>query len=54
MKEKEQELLQKLYECQEMMEDLLDKGKDDKHYLLMEIVIERLEEHISKNNFNIM
>ena len=29
---KEQKLLSKLYECQEMMEDLLDKGKEDKHY----------------------
>ena len=36
------------------MELLLDRGKEDKHYFLMEILIKRLEEHISKNNFNIM
>jgi len=51
---KEQELLKKLYECQDSMEVLLDRGKEDKHYFLMEILIKRLEEHISKNNFNIM
>ena len=42
-KTKEQILLSKLYECQDMMEDLLDKGKDDNHYFLMEILIKRLE-----------
>ena len=42
-KTKEQILLAKLYECQDMMADLLDKGKDDNHYFLMEILIKRLE-----------
>ena len=42
-KTKEQILLSKLYECQDMMEELLDKGKDDNHYFLMEILVRRLE-----------
>jgi hypothetical protein len=43
---KEQMLLSRLYECQEMMADLLDKGREDKHYFLIEILIKRLEIHI--------
>ena len=42
-----QELLRKLYDCQEDMERLLDGGKEDKHYFLMEILIKRLELHIA-------
>jgi hypothetical protein len=45
----EQSLLEKLYECQDMMEKLLDKGKEDKHYFLMEILIKRLETHLQNN-----
>jgi len=45
-KTKEQILLAKLYECQDMMEDLLDKGKDDNHYFLMEILVRRLESYL--------
>lgn len=45
-KTKEQILLSKLYECQDMMEDLLDKGKDDNHYFLMEILVRRLESYL--------
>jgi hypothetical protein len=43
---KEQELLEKLYECQDLMLELLDGGKEDKHYFLMEILIKRLELHL--------
>jgi len=45
-KTKEQILLSKLYECQDMMEELLDKGKDDNHYFLMEILVRRLESYL--------
>ena len=45
-KTKEQILLGKLYECQDMMEDLLEKGKDDDHYFLMEILVKRLESYL--------
>ena len=51
---KEQELLKKLYECQDCMEELLDKGKEDKHYFLMEILIKRLEIYISENSESIV
>tara|TARA_R110001592_G_scaffold284110_1_gene552390 strand:+ start:429 stop:587 length:159 start_codon:yes stop_codon:yes gene_type:complete len=51
---KEQELLKKLYECQESMEELLDKGKEDKHYFLIEILIRRLEVYISENSEGIV
>jgi len=47
-KTKEQELLQKLYECQYMMEVLLDKGKEDNHYFLIDILIKRLENHLEE------
>jgi len=46
----EEELLEKLYECQDGMEELLDKGVEDKHYFLMEILIKRLEDHLSIKN----
>ena len=44
---KERELLKKLYECQDEMAELLDGGVEDKHYFLMEILIKRLEDHLS-------
>tara|TARA_Y100000389_G_C17410980_1_gene490900 strand:- start:718 stop:1125 length:408 start_codon:yes stop_codon:yes gene_type:complete len=46
---KEQQLLTKLYECQDEMEVLLDKGEDDFHYVLMGVLIKRLEDHLSQN-----
>jgi len=46
---KEEELLAKLYECQDMMAELLDKGDQDFHYLMMEIVVKRLESHLENN-----
>jgi hypothetical protein len=46
---KEQQLLKKLYQCQDDMEVLLDKGKEDIHYELMGILIKRLEDHLSNN-----
>jgi hypothetical protein len=49
-KTKEQILLAKLYECQDMMEDLLEKGKDDNHYFLMELLIRRLESFLQDEN----
>lgn len=45
-KSKEQELLQKLYECQDMMETLLDGGKEDNHYFLIQLLIRRLERYL--------
>ena len=45
-KTKEQELLEKLYECQYLMENLLNKGKEDNHYFLMDILIKRLESYL--------
>ena len=49
-KTKEQILLTKLYECQDMMEELLEKGKDDNHYFLMELLIRRLESFLQDEN----
>ena len=43
---KEKQLLAKLYVCQDEMEILLDKGKEDVHYILMEMLIDRLERHL--------
>lgn len=43
---KEKRLLRKLYECQELMEETLDKGKEDDHYHLMQLLINRLERHL--------
>jgi hypothetical protein len=40
---REQELLRKLYECQDEMEKLLKDGKDDKHYKMICDLIKRLE-----------
>lgn len=39
-------LLRKLYECQDLMEETLDKGKEDNHYHLMQLLINRLERHL--------
>lgn len=43
----EEELLNKLYECQEIMAELLDSSKEDKHYFLIleihEVLIKSIE-----------
>jgi hypothetical protein len=44
--EKEQNLLRKMYECQDLMGNLLDKGTEDEHYILMQKLIDRLEKHL--------
>ena len=44
---REQELLRKLYECQEEMEFLLVRGKQDTHYKMICDLIKRLEEYLS-------
>lgn len=44
---REQELLRKLYECQEEMEKLLREGKQDTHYKMMCDLIKRLEDYLS-------
>lgn len=46
---KEQELLRKLYECQEEMEKLLKEGKEDKHYKMICELIIRLEHFLCDN-----
>lgn len=46
---KEKALLNKLYECQDLMEELLTDGKNDKHYFLIEILIKRLELYLQDN-----
>jgi hypothetical protein len=46
--------LSKLYNCKDLMEDLLDKGKEDEHYFLMESLIKRLENHLQLNDNNIL
>ena len=43
---KEQELLRLLYECQEQMGKLLDKGVKDPHYIMMQELIKRLEMYL--------
>ena len=35
-----------MYECQDLMANLLDKGIKDEHYLLMQELIDRLEKHL--------
>lgn len=47
---RERKLLKKLYECHDEMEYLLDKGKEDFHYLLIEMLIDRLEKHLEKQH----
>jgi len=46
----EKELLSLMYKVQEKMEKLLDKGTEDKHYFLMEILIKRLEDYLIESN----
>lgn len=46
---KEQKLLRKMYECHDMMQLLLDEGKEDAHCILMEELIHRLESHLQNN-----
>lgn len=46
---REQLLLSKMYECQDLMEILLDKGKDDNDYIVMQKLITRLEIYIQNN-----
>tara|TARA_S200002703_G_scaffold118216_1_gene103846 strand:- start:459 stop:833 length:375 start_codon:yes stop_codon:yes gene_type:complete len=43
---REKQLLSKLYACQDDMGELLDKGDQDIHYLMMEALINRLEIHL--------
>ena len=50
---KERQLLRKMYEVQEEMEELLDDGINDVHYALMSALILRLEEHL-KNKQDLM
>jgi hypothetical protein len=45
---KEKKLLQKMYEVQDEMEDLLDDGMNDVHYALMTALILRLEEYLKE------
>lgn len=49
----EKELLKKLYECQEMMADLLDSGKEDTHYAMMAELIDRLEKYLVDGSNNV-
>jgi hypothetical protein len=46
---KEKSLLRKMYECQDEMGELLDRGTEDPHYIEMSTLIERLELHIQNN-----
>lgn len=46
---REQELLKKLYECQEDMESLLKNGKEDTHYKMICELIKRLELYLCDN-----
>lgn len=46
---REQELLRKLYECQEEMEKLLKEGKQDKHYKMICELITKLELFLCDN-----
>ena len=45
---KEQKLLRIMYECQEEMGKLLDKGIKDPHYIMMEELIKRLEIYLQE------
>ena len=49
----EKELLKRLYECQEMMSDLLDDGMQDKHYAMMSELIDRLEKYLVDGSNNV-
>lgn len=47
----EEELLNKLYECQDILAELLNNGKDDKYYFLIldihEALIKSLEDSLA-------
>ena len=43
---KEQKLLKSLYECQDLMEELLEEGIKDPHYTMISTLIQRLELHL--------
>jgi len=47
MKMSEEELLKKLYECKETMDELLEKGYINENYDLIEFLIKKLEKHLS-------
>lgn len=42
-------LLSKMYDCQELMEELLNLGKQDPHYEMITMLIKRLEDHLKNN-----
>ena len=46
----EKHLLTLMYEVQEKMEFLLDEGKNDEHYILMDQLVKRLENYLANNN----
>ena len=48
--QREQKLLKMMYKCQDEMAELLDKKQKDPHYIMMEELIKRLENHLSYNN----
>lgn len=43
----EEELLKRLYECKETMDELLEKGYINENYDLIEFLIIKLEKHLS-------
>ena len=43
----EEELLKRLYECQETMDWLLERGYVNENYDLIEFLIKKLEKHLS-------
>jgi len=50
----EEELLNKIYECQDILADLLNSGKNDKYYFLIldihEALIKSLEESLANKH----
>jgi hypothetical protein len=50
----EEELLNKIYECQDILADLLNNGKNDKYYFLIldihEALIKSLEESLANKH----
>lgn len=46
----EKDLLRKMYDIQERMLPLLDKGRDDPDFKSLERMIDRLEKYIQENN----
>jgi hypothetical protein len=43
----EEDFLKKLYECKETMDELLDKGYINENYYLIELLIDKIEKHLS-------